>query len=102
MPSPAEGTSLIDNRLCNNQWSEGAASGCLQDNERLRAEITELNDTVFSKNFKAPSAWAEREIKYKMEKKQWEQQVRQNMHVVALAEGRARGHATCHSSTILL
>ena len=42
----------------------------------MRAEITELNDTVFSKNFKAPSAWAEREIKYKMEKKQWEQQVR--------------------------
>lgn len=54
---------------------EGQVSKLKQDNERLRAEITELNDTVFSKNFKAPSAWAEREIKYKMEKKQWEQQL---------------------------
>lgn len=62
--------------------------GCPQDNERLRAEITELNDTVFSKNFKAPSAWAEREIKYKMEKKQWEQQVR-NMNI-----GRRRSKRT--------
>lgn len=30
---------------------------------------------MFSKSFKAPSAWAEREVKYKMEKRAWEQQV---------------------------
>lgn len=27
---------------------------------------------MFSKAFKAPSAWAEREVKYKMDKKQWD------------------------------
>ncbi|KAL4420581.1 hypothetical protein ABPG75_010237 [Micractinium tetrahymenae] len=45
-----------------------------QENARLRAEVEELNDTMFSKTFKPPSAWAEREIKYKSEKKQWEEQ----------------------------
>ncbi|KAK9807878.1 hypothetical protein WJX72_011993 [[Myrmecia] bisecta] len=45
-----------------------------QDNERLKQEVEELNDTVFSKSFKAPSAWAEREVKYKMDKKAWEAQ----------------------------
>lgn len=47
----------------------------MQENERLRGEIAELNDTVFSKSFKAPSAWAEREVKYKMERSHWEKQV---------------------------
>jgi hypothetical protein len=31
---------------------------------------------VFSKSFKAPSAWAEREVKYKMEKRAWEIEAR--------------------------
>lgn len=29
-----------------------------QENARLRAEVEELNDTMFSKTFKPPSAWA--------------------------------------------
>jgi hypothetical protein len=36
-------------------------------------EIQQLNDTVFSKSFKPPSAWADREVKYKMEKRAFEQ-----------------------------
>ena len=47
----------------------------LQEIERLQREIQQLNETVFSKSFKAPSAWAEREVKYKAEKRAWEQQV---------------------------
>ncbi len=47
----------------------------VQDNEKLQREVDELNSTVFSKSFKAPSAWAEREVKYKMEKKAWDEQV---------------------------
>lgn len=43
----------------------------MQDNERLAKEVQELNDTVFSRSFKAPSAWAEREVKYKAEKRDW-------------------------------
>ena len=46
-----------------------------QENERLVKEVTELNDTVFSRSFKAPSAWAEREVKYKAEKRDWTAQV---------------------------
>jgi hypothetical protein len=34
--------------------------------------VEDLNNTVFSKSFKAPSAWAEREVKYKMEKRDWD------------------------------
>lgn len=34
--------------------------------------MEELNATVFSKSFKAPSAWAEREVKYKAERRDWE------------------------------
>ena len=37
--------------------------------------MEKLNDTVFSKTFRAPSAWAEREVKYKMEKKAWDTEV---------------------------
>lgn len=44
----------------------------LQERDRARSELKELHDTVFSKAFKAPSAWAEREVKYKMDKKQWD------------------------------
>ena len=45
-----------------------------QDVARLQAEIQQLNDTVFSKSFKPPSAWADREVKYKAEKRDWEHQ----------------------------
>lgn len=45
------------------------------NNARLQGEVEKLNDTVFSKTFRAPSAWAEREVKYKMEKKDWDTQV---------------------------
>ncbi|KAL0023072.1 hypothetical protein WJX79_008756 [Trebouxia sp. C0005] len=44
-------------------------------NAQLQGEVEKLNDTVFSKTFRAPSAWAEREVKYKMEKKDWDTQV---------------------------
>ena len=44
-------------------------------NAQLQGEVEKLNDTVFSKTFRAPSAWAEREVKYKMEKKDWDIQV---------------------------
>ena len=44
-------------------------------NSQLQGEVEKLNDTVFSKTFRAPSAWAEREVKYKMEKKDWDTQV---------------------------
>ena len=47
-------------------------SHVLQECERVRQEVEELRDTMFSKTFKPPSAWAEREVKYKMEKKAWE------------------------------
>ncbi|CAL8471705.1 g11247 [Coccomyxa elongata] len=39
---------------------------------KLAREVEDLNNTVFSKSFKAPSAWAEREVKYKMEKRDWD------------------------------
>ena len=39
----------------------------------MQGEIQQLNDTVFSKSFKPPSAWADREVKYKAEKRDWEQ-----------------------------
>lgn len=44
-------------------------------NARLQSEVEKLNDTVFSKTFRAPSAWAEREVKYKMDKKDWDTEV---------------------------
>lgn len=47
------------------------------NNAQLQSEVEKLNDTVFSKTFRAPSAWAEREVKYKMEKKDWDTQVEQ-------------------------
>ena len=37
--------------------------------------MEELNDIVFSKTFKAPSAWADRERKYKMESRDWAEKV---------------------------
>lgn len=45
------------------------------NNAQLKGEVEKLNDTVFSKTFRAPSAWAEREVKYKMEKKAWDTEV---------------------------
>lgn len=45
---------------------------CEQEKEALAREVEHLNSTVFSKHFKAPSAWAEREVKYKMEKRDWD------------------------------
>ena len=47
-----------------------------QEKDALAKEMEDLNSTVFSKSFKAPSAWAEREVKYKMEKRAWEIQAR--------------------------
>jgi hypothetical protein len=43
-----------------------------QEKAALVREVEELNATVFSKSFKAPSAWAEREVKYKAERRDWE------------------------------
>ncbi|KAL3149281.1 hypothetical protein ABBQ32_002097 [Trebouxia sp. C0010 RCD-2024] len=51
-------------------------------NSRLQGEVEKLNDTVFSKTFRAPSAWAEREVKYKMEKKDWDAQVERLQGVI--------------------
>ncbi len=48
----------------------------LQEKAKLAREVEDLNNTVFSKSFKAPSAWAEREVKYKMEKRDWDSQSR--------------------------
>ncbi len=45
---------------------------CMQEKLKLAREVEDLNNTVFSKSFKAPSAWAEREVKYKMEKRDWD------------------------------
>ena len=44
-------------------------------NVELAKEVEELTETMTSKQFKAPSAWAEREVKYKLEKKEWEEEV---------------------------
>ena len=46
-----------------------------QEKERLALNVEELNDIVFSKTFQPPSAWADRERKYKMEKRDWETEV---------------------------
>jgi hypothetical protein len=46
----------------------------VQEKAKLAREVEDLNNTVFSKSFKAPSAWAEREVKYKMEKRDWDSQ----------------------------
>lgn len=46
-----------------------------QEKERLAQMVEELNDIVFSKTFKAPSAWADRERKYKMEARDWDVEV---------------------------
>ena len=62
-------------------WVTGTAEAQLADavalNAKLQGEVDQLNDTVFSKTFRAPSAWAEREVKYKMDKKAWDSQVGQ-------------------------
>lgn len=34
----------------------------MQEKAKLAREVEDLNNTVFSKSFKAPSAWAEREV----------------------------------------
>ena len=46
-----------------------------QEKAKLAREVEDLNATVFSKSFKAPSAWAEREVKYKSERRDWDAQV---------------------------
>ena len=45
-------------------------------NEALAKENEELTEMMTSKQFKAPSAWAEREVKHKLDQKEWEEQVR--------------------------
>lgn len=42
--------------------------------KRLTNEVLELNEIINAKTFKPPSAWAERELKYKQEKRQWEEE----------------------------
>jgi hypothetical protein len=44
--------------------------------ERLRGEVDRMQETMSSKTFKAPSAWAEREVKYRQDKKNWEEEKR--------------------------
>ncbi len=41
--------------------------------KELQTEVDRLNEITSSKTFKAPSAWAEREVKYKQEKEKWEE-----------------------------
>lgn len=54
-------------------------------NVELSKEVEELTETMTSKQFKAPSAWAEREVKYKLEKKEWEEEVEdKNAKITAL------------------
>ena len=45
-------------------------------NLALEKENQELTEMMTSKQFKPPSAWAEREVKHKLEQKEWEEQVR--------------------------
>ena len=45
--------------------------------ESMQKELAELNDLVNAETFKAPSAWAEREVKYKQDKRRWEEEVKQ-------------------------
>ena len=52
----------------------------MQEKERLAQTVDELNDIVFSKTFKAPSAWADRERKYKMDARDWDVEVRQTLN----------------------
>ena len=58
----------------------------LQEKEALAREVEHLNSTVFSKTFKAPSAWAEREVKYKMEKRDWDSEGRKLRDLVRKVE----------------
>lgn len=74
-------------------WLAGAGEAQLADavalNAKLQGEMDQLNDTVFSKTFRAPSAWAEREVKYKMDKKAWDSQVgTSHLHLLL-------GYSTC-------
>ena len=45
--------------------------------KELQAEVDRLNEITSSKTFKAPSAWAEREVKYKQEKHKWEESIKE-------------------------
>ncbi|BDA47090.1 probable Laminin-like protein epi-1 at N-terminal half [Coccomyxa sp. Obi] len=53
---------------------------------KLAREVEDLNNTVFSKSFKAPSAWAEREVKYKMEKRDWDAESKKLRETIAKLE----------------
>lgn len=53
-----------------------------QEKERLALNVDELNDIVFSKTFQPPSAWADRERKYKMEKRDWETEVSAGLYTL--------------------
>lgn len=55
--------------------------------ERLRVEVAELTDTMTAKTFKAPSAWAEREVKYKQDKRRWEEGQKEAEAALAAARG---------------
>lgn len=45
-------------------------------NAQLAKENDEMTEMMTSKQFKAPSAWAEREVKHKLEQKEWEERAR--------------------------
>ena len=45
-------------------------------NAHLAKENDEMTEMMTSKQFKAPSAWAEREVKHKLEQKEWEERDR--------------------------
>ncbi|RMZ57822.1 hypothetical protein APUTEX25_005634, partial [Auxenochlorella protothecoides] len=40
-------------------------------NEDLRREVASLSETMFGKTFRPPSAWAEREVRYKRDEQAW-------------------------------
>lgn len=57
-----------------------------QEKAKLAREVEDLNATVFSKSFKAPSAWAEREVKYKAERRDWDAAERKLRERIATLE----------------
>lgn len=57
-----------------------------EKNEALMKENQELTETMTSKQFKPPSAWAEREVKYKLERKEWEESMHAKVNKITELE----------------
>ncbi len=57
-----------------------------EKNETLVKENQELTETMTSKQFKPPSAWAEREVKYKLERKEWEESLHAKKNMIDTLE----------------